>query len=360
MISERPDLGSNPALRTALTDLVRDGVLSPGQADAVAHRLSPLWATPTALTAATLAAHSHGENRTRTRIVEIAGYVGGAMVLGGAATIVVPTWGSFPPVARFLLAMVATIVLAAGAVAARFARLGDDTLAVRMRLASVLGALASGAVATAAAVPASDSAEVLAGTVAALLLAVPGYALFRGAPLLFTGWLAGALLIGDLLDRAGIDDILPWGIAYAVFGAFWMLLAIPLRVSPIREPGVAALLGGLTGLGAAEAITTDSLPDDGPLLAIVGLIVGVAFAAGCFGLYLATRRWPALVPAVLIALVVPATALAQILGSLLAAGFAVAVVGLLLLVAGGIALMSRRPGGAPAASGHPPVAPGHS
>ena len=120
------------------------------------------------------------------------------------------------------------------------------------------------------------------------------------------------------------------------------MLAVPFRGNPVREPGLTAVLGGLTGFGAAEAITTDSLPDDGPLLAILGLILGVAFAAGCFWLYLATRRWPALVPAVLIALVVPATALAQILHSLLAAGFAVALVGLALLAAGGVALTTRR------------------
>ncbi|GAA3395471.1 hypothetical protein GCM10020369_68720 [Cryptosporangium minutisporangium] len=330
-------------MRAALADLVRDGVLAPGQADAVAHRLGPLWATPIP------AGPAPGEHRTRTRIVEIAGYVGGAMVLGGAAAIVVPTWDAFPSIMRFLLAVVATLVLGGGAVAARFARLGDDTLDARLRLASVLGALAAGAAATAAAVPASDSAEVLAGSLAALLVAVSGYALVRGAPLMFTAWLASAMLVGDFLGRANVDDILPWGIAYAVLGAFWMLLAIPVRGTPIREPGVAVLLGGLTGFGAAEAVTNDSYLGDGPLLAIVGLLMGVAFAAGCFALYLGTRRWPALVPAVLIALVVPATALAQILDSLLAAGFAVALVGLLLLVAGGVALLSRRPGGPPPA-----------
>lgn len=346
------------AVRTTLDGLVHDGVLSPGQADQVHGRLTPLWAAAvptgpdtTVAPDATVApgatvvgdAHPHGENRVRTRIVEVAGYLGGAMVLGGAATVVVPTWDSFPSAARFVLALVAALLLAAGAFGARFARLGDDTLGARLRLASALGALASGAAAIAAAVPASDRWELLAASVTALLVAVPGYALVRGAPLLGTAWLASALVVGDFLDRSGADDILPWGVAYAVVGALWLLLAVPLRGSPVREPGLAAVLGGLTGFGASEAVTTDSLAGDGPLLAIVGLLLGLAFAAACFGLYLATRRWPALVPAVLIALVVPATALARILDSLLAAGFAVAVVGLLLLAAGAVALVHRRP-----------------
>jgi len=338
MTSPRPEPVPLAAVRTTLDGLVRDGALSAGQAEQVTFRLTPLW------TSADAGHSASGEHRFRTRVVEVAGYLGGAMVLGGAATIVVPTWDSFPSVARFLLAVVATILLAAGAVAARLARLGEDTLGARLRLASALGALAAGAAATAAAVPADSSWEVLAASVAALVVAVPGYALVRGAPLLGTAWLASALLVGDVLDRSGVDDVLPWGIAYAIVGALWMLLAAPFRGSPVREPGLAAVLGGLTGFGASEAVTTDSLPGGGPLLAIVGLLIGLAFAAGCFGLYLATRRWPALVPAVLIALVVPATALAQILDSLLAAGFAVALVGLALLAAGAVALTTRRSG----------------
>ncbi|MFG1926727.1 hypothetical protein [Cryptosporangium sp. NPDC048952] len=317
------------SVRTALDGLVSDGVLSSAQADQVNHRLAAATVVPVV---------TPGEHRFRTRVVEVAGYLGGAMVLGGAASIVVPTWDSFPAAARFALALVATILLAGGAVAARFARLGDDTLGARMRLASALGALASGAAAIAAAVPAADPNEELAASVAALVVAVPAYALVRGAPLLGTAWLASALLVGDFLDRADVDSILPWGIVYAIVGAIWMLLAVPFRGSPVREPGLAVLLGGLTGFGAAEAVTTDS-----KALAVVGLVLGLAFAAGCFGLYLATRRWPALVPAVLIALVVPATALAQILDSFLAAGFAVALVGLALLAAGGVALVHRRP-----------------
>ncbi|WP_035858382.1 hypothetical protein [Cryptosporangium arvum] len=316
-------------VRTTLAGLVSDGVLSSGQADQVNRRLA----------AATVASPPiPGEHRMRTRVVEVAGYLGGAMVLGGAASIVVPTWDSFPSAARFALAVVATVLLAGGALAARFARLGDDTLGARMRLASALGALASGAAATAAAVPASNSWELLAASVAALVVALPGYALVRGAPLLGTAWLASALLVADILDRAGVQDILPWGIAYALVGAIWMLLALPVRGNPVREPGLAVLLGGLTGFGAAEAVTTD-----GKAFALVGLVIGLAFAAGCFALYLATRRWPALVPAVLIALVVPATALAQILDSFLAAGFAVALVGVALLIAGAVALLHRRP-----------------
>ncbi|MFI5958270.1 hypothetical protein [Cryptosporangium sp. NPDC051539] len=312
------------AVRTTLAELVHEQVLTSEQADTVSNRLTALWAPATS-------------SPRRGRIVEVAGYLGGAMVLGGAAAIVVPTWDSFPAPARFLLAVVVTVLLLGGTVAARFAQFGEAD--ARHRLASALGALAAGAAAIAAAVPADDAHELLAGSIAALAVAVPAYALVRGAPLLAGAWLASSLLIGDVLDRSQVEGLLPWGLAFAVVGALWLLLAVPVLGNPVKEPGLVAALGGCTGFGAAEAlITEDKVP-----LTIVGLVIGAGFAAAALALYLGTRTWPALIPAVLIALVVPATALAGLFDNVLAAGFAVVIIGAVLLVAGGVALATRRP-----------------
>ncbi|TQS39739.1 DUF2157 domain-containing protein [Cryptosporangium phraense] len=314
------------AVRSTLAELVSEQVLTPEQADTVSTRLVALW-TPGA------------PSTRRSRLVEVAGYLGGAMVLGGAAAIVVPTWDSFPAAARFGLAVVVTMLLLGGLVAARFAQFGD--VEARHRLASALGVLAAGAAAIAAAVPATDPYEVLVGSIAALVVAVPSYGLVRGAPLLAGAWLASSVLVGDVLDRGQVEGTLPWGLAFAVVGALWLLLAAPVPGNPVREPGLAAALGGCTGFGAAEALITE----DAALLTVIGLIVGAGFAAATFVLYVVTRKYPALIPVVLIALVVPASALAGLFDSVLVAGFAVVVIGALLLVAGGIALTTRRPVG---------------
>ena len=68
-------------------------------------------------------------------------------------------------------------------------------------------------------------------------------------------------------------------------------------------------------------------------MAVFGLALGVIFTAASFGTYLATHRWPLLVPAVL-------TALANMLHSGLVAGVAVAAIGAAILGIGGIALLA--------------------
>ena len=272
-------------------------------------------------------------------LTEIAGYLGGALVLSGGAAVAIPAWSAISAPARFGFALVLTLLLAAGAFVVRRASSGGAGHEAKLRLASTLGALAAGAAAITVAIPASDRWQALVASLAALAMASAGYGLVRGAPLLVTAWIASAALVGTALDHADAQRLVLWVTAYAVLAAGWLLLGVRTWGGLITEPGVAGLLGGVTGLGAAEAATTE-----GRGMAVYGLALGLGFAAGCFGLYLDSRRWPALVPAVLIALVVPATALAALFHSVLGAGLVVVVVGLLLLIVGWVALVSGRPG----------------
>jgi MFS family permease len=339
MTSTSPEPPPGPAVsfaavRTALTDLVDTNVLTEQQVGQVAARLQPLWSDPGPV------APNDQEHRQRTLVTEIAGYLGGALVLSGAAAVVIPTWTWVPAPVRFALALLVAALLAGG-MAALWQSVAVRTEAnqspdARLRLASTLGALAAGAAAIAVAVPAPDPWEELTGSVAALAVALAGYVLVRGAPLLFTAWIATLTLVQSVLERADLDGLFVWVTVYAVLAAAWVVLGSRTWGDFAPEAGVAGLLGGLTGLGAAEAATTQ-----GKVMAVYGLGLGMAFAGACFAIYLTSRRWSALVPAVLIALIVPATALAILFGSILGAGLTVAAVGLALLLVGWRALSQR-------------------
>lgn len=309
-------------LERAVHGLVEDGTLTPSQADRVLERLRPVVS---AAPPATL----------RSTLVEFAGYLGGALLLGGVSLVVVPTWDELPFGARLALAAVVTVLLAAGAVVAGkpWTR---DVPAAAARLASTLGALAAGGAATTTAVVAPDHAETLAGSVAALVVTVIAYPLLRGAPALVAAGLASAFTVGSALERADVDSQPAWATGFALLAAVWIGLGLS---KVVRERGTAGLVGGAIGLVAGEIAAVA----DRDTVALYGLALGLVFVAAGFGGYLAGRRWPLLVPAVLTALIVPATALANVLDSGLVAGVVVAAVGALILAGGGVALIRRAP-----------------
>jgi hypothetical protein len=304
--------------------LVEDGTLNQEQAARVVARLRPL------LPAA-------AESPSRGGWIEFAGYLGGALFLGGMSLVVVPTWDDLAYPARLGLAATVTLILLAAAVVV--GRRAGGGSPVQGRLASTLGALGAGGASVTAAVVSPGLRDVLAGSIAALVVAAAGYLLLRGAPLLVAACAASVVAVGTVLEEFGVTSEAGFATAFALLGAGWLALGL---AGLVRERSAAAMLGGLIGLGAGQtaAIAGDQVAGDG--VALYGLAIGVVFLAACFGGYLATRRWPLLVPAVLIALIVPATALANVLDSGLAAGATVAAVGALILAAGGVTLIARR------------------
>jgi hypothetical protein len=331
--SHRPEPGdpvSLDAVQDVLTDLVDDDVLTADQAIQVSARLQPLWSR------AEQAPLAVDDQRPAHLLTEVAGYVGGALVLSGAAAVVVPSWTWISAPVRFTLALLVTLLLLGGTVALWRSIIDGRSHDAKLRLASTLGALAAGAASIAVAVPVSERWQQLAGSLVALIVAIGAYVLVRGAPLLFAAWLASLTLAASVLAKADVNGIFVWVTVFALVAAVWLVLGSGYGQDLVAEPGVAALLGGLTGFGAAEGATSE-----GNGMAVYGLLIGIATATVCFGIYQASRRWSALVPAVLIALVVPATALAQLFDSVLGAGLTVAAVGLALLVAGGLALNKK-------------------
>jgi hypothetical protein len=306
-------------LDSAVRDLVADRTLTQDQADRVLDRVRAQPAT-----------------RTRGPLVEFAGYLGGALLLGGVSLVVVPTWDDLPFGARLALAALVTVLLAIGAVVVGRPFRRDGLPAASARLASTLAALTAGGAATVAAVVSPDDHEFLAGSLAALAVTVVAYPLLRGAPLLVATGVASVSVVGAVLEELDVGAQASWATAFAVLGAVWLGLGV-LKV--VDERGTAGLFGGVLGLIAGEIAAVDTTDR----VALYGLALAVVFIAAGFGGYLATRSWPLLVPAVLTALVVPATALSNVLESGLAAGATVAAIGALILAGGGATLLKRRP-----------------
>ncbi|MGH3737529.1 MAG: DUF2157 domain-containing protein [Micromonosporaceae bacterium] len=319
-------MADDDRLTTALGALVDEGTLTPDQAHRVAQVLRADAVVPA------------GASRA---VIEAGGYVGGALVAGGAGLVVSYFWDDLSNLTRLGVALGATLVLVVAALLAGLSRgrLADSP--VRGRLASTLGAFA--------ALVAGGAAELLRELLVdryaddwlfgfqglgVALVAVPLYAAFRRVPLLLAVWYAGAALMVELGQQLAPDrGIWSWGWLMAAYGAIWLSVAVA-RLVP--ESGAAGFLGGAAGLVGAEYLATYSRS-----LALVGLLIGAAFVVACFVSFARDRQWPVLVAAVLIALLVPTSAVVVLFDSSLAGGVTLIVVGAALL-AGGLALLSRR------------------
>lgn len=244
---------------------------------------------------------------SRVRWAEVAGYLGGGLVLTGAVLLVATSWERLSETARtVLLGGFAALLLVAGVVAAGgvagllAARSRDHT--ARLRVAAVLLALGAGATALTVGVAMPESADSDAWVVsiagaAGLLLAVAGYALL---PTVFG--LIASIGLGLVAVMAGMDalvglDLLPAGLTLFGSGLVVIVLAI-LRV--LRERLVGLALGsGIALFGAQQLIAQD---DTAPWAYLLSFGLGAALLA----VHYWVRSWVPLVFGVIaIALAVP-------------------------------------------------------
>lgn len=276
-----------------LRRLVDDGVLTGDQLAEVRRVLRETAAGPPLL--------------SRVRWAEVAGYLGGGLVLTGAVLLVATSWERLSETARtVLLGGFAALLLVAGVVAAGgvagllAARSRDHT--ARLRVAAVLLALGAGATALTVGVAMPESADSDAWVVsiagaAGLLLAVAGYALL---PTVFG--LIASIGLGLVAVMAGMDalvglDLLPAGLTLFGSGLVVIVLAI-LRM--LRERLVGLALGsGIALFGAQQLIAQD---DTAPWAYLLSFGLGAALLA----VHYWVRSWVPLVFGVIaIALAVP-------------------------------------------------------
>ncbi len=266
--------------------LVAEGLITSDQADLIGTRARSGTAEPPAAAAAA--------DRSPPLLVELACYVGGGFMVAGAGLALGREWDGLPAAVRAGLPAVLTALLAVVAVLAGRPWLPSArTGPARRRLASTLAALFAAGVASTAGQFAGNDAEGLTVAVPAALAALAGY-------------LAGAL-------------------------AAWRRL-------PAGEAKAAAVLGGLAGLSAAE---TGAVSGGG--LTWLGAAIGALFLVGGFARYRAGGQPAVLVPVVLTALLVPASVVGATQHDVRAAGSVLALVGVVLLMAGAAGLRHRQP-----------------
>lgn len=311
-----PD-GLNPQQRQAVRDLVERGVLSQDQADAV---LTDLDVGRTQK-----APWSSGFS-------EVLGYVGGALVLGGAALLLNMSWDDLSRAMRAGLLVAATLVLAVAGVAIAGGPRGVRTLAAaapgaRSRIVAVLFALGSGTAAMAMS-SGFEHDDSVAATVVGLLVALIGYLALPSVP----GLLAtGGFSVGVVLSVTGewMDSSTTAGtIGLIALGLLWAVLA-GTDVLAQRQVG----LGG----GAAIALVGAQWPlgSENP---VWGYTATLLLAVLCFAVFVVERAAVLLAAGVVGVTVAVPEAVWDWTGGALGGPLIVLLVGVVLLVAGGLGL----------------------
>jgi hypothetical protein len=232
----------------AVHSLVNDGVITAGQADAVLAALHQAATPP---------------GRQRGWWFEILGYVGGGLMLAGAATLVGLSWEDLTRGGKvtllgvvFLALLGAAIAIGGGPTAVH--RLETGTKPIRRRVVGVLLALSTVPAALAAGVAVDGNPAVLP-QLAGLLVAAGGYVWLRTVPGLLAAAVFGVSTAGTALD--GLDgDAFALSLAgvFVALGAAWIALSMGGLVIP-RDLGLTAG-AGIAVIGAQQPLTgTDSI-----------------------------------------------------------------------------------------------------
>jgi hypothetical protein len=293
----------------------------------------------------------------RGRLAEVAGYVGGSLVVAAAAVFVAEQWAGFTLAGRVATLVAITLVLLGSAVAVAWTpgpplreRGHDD--GVRRRLASALAC--GGAVAAAFAVwvlvddieQRVSSGPWFAGGLVLAVLALGGYLLAPSA----LGQITVAVGAGQALGT-GLDLLVPSGgevpvaVALVALGVGWLVMAESGRW---HERTYALVIGCLFLLLGGQIPV---LTDHGPF----GYLLTGAVAVGTVVRYVRTRAVPYLGTAVAaLTLAVPEALLDWTDGSLGPVGV-LFVSGVTLLVAGLLGLRLRREVGEGQALEGPPA-----
>jgi MFS family permease len=325
------DQTSSAQVVAALRDLVAEGTLTEVQAARVADRLGVRGPPPQP---GTTPVPERGG-----RLAEIAGYIGGALLLGAAALFLIDGWDDLSEATRVvILAALAVLLLVAGGLVAlssgqSITELGDQVDSARRRLVSVLWTFAAAAAAGAAGLGASGW-ELVAASAVGLLVTAVTYAFVPSVVGQLGMWAASVALATGLVAQIGDE---PGTGSYAVtlvaLGGGWVASGLTHRV---RDREVALATGVVIALVGAQlpVISGDERWVSYVLTAVVAL-------AGFVG-YLSTRSWSVLGAGVLATTLVVPEALNDWTGGSVSAAGSLLVAGLTLLAASAAGLRLRR------------------
>jgi hypothetical protein len=297
-----------------------EGVLSPDQADAV--RVALAVDSPRRVPAGWL--------------VEVGGYVGGGLMLGGVALFLAVSWDTLSRPARTgllagfaLLFVLAAVVVAGGPAAVR--RLAGGATTARRRVVGVLLALASVPAAMAVAVAVGRHEAVYGGAVG-FVVALAGLLWLPTVP----GVVASAVLSAFTTISFAAELLrappLVTGVLLLALGSVWAAVALAGAVAP-------RWLGAGIGAGLALVGAQQPLAGEGSAPWAYALTAGVAVA--CFVLYRWQREVVLLVGGVLgVTLAVP-EAVADVTNGALGGSVILLVAGAVLVAMSAIGLRIR-------------------
>jgi hypothetical protein len=257
-------LAPTPDQDRALSALVERGTLTADQAAAVR---GALWEQP--------------ERRASSVLIEVAGYVGGGLMLGGATLLLALNWQRLSESATvalligYAVAFVVAGVLVAGG-PHRILGLRQSSSPVRRRLTSVLFALSSAPAAMAAGVAADTDEGLVAGLVG-FAVATVGYALLPTVPGQLMTAAMSAFAVGGALTSVDRPINLLDSYAYIGLGVAWGIVALIGLARP-RHTAL-AIAAVITVVGAQLAFEREPIA--------YGVTFGVAVV--CFLLYWTER-----------------------------------------------------------------------
>jgi hypothetical protein len=290
-------------LEDELHRLVSAGVLRRYQADAL-RAAAKADATP--------AQRRRPEQARPSALMEVLGYVGGALLLGAVALITVANWGEMGRVARITTGTAAAVVLLGAAVLSAVFR-GRD------QLSSALASLGCCVAGFATYVVVGGGSGRVAGVAVALALAALGVWQLAGSSLLvatFAILAAGVLVISsDVIGSDGGARAIQAGVA----GSGFILVAIILALlGLVRDQVTAWSLAGAAMFGSSMCWLVQDRGE------VIALAVGTAGPAALLAAYGVRRASAYAVVGCAILLVVWPTALYQLTDNL--AGVAIGLV----------------------------------
>ncbi|MFQ6393285.1 hypothetical protein ACLMAJ_07525 [Nocardia sp. KC 131] len=305
----------------ALQRLVGEGVLTAAQLDAVA--------------AALAAEDARNRPPPGKLIAEIAAYIGAGLLLGGGGLVLATSWDDLAAIVRATLFAAVTIglvfggIAVAGGVSVLFHGAVDGPTA-RLRLATVLFALAAVSLLVTVGTAIGDGNEDTAwavATVVATVAAGVGYFAIRSLPGLVTCAVLSACAVPAVLDVLfDVDE--PWiGVGLLVLGALWFALT---RIGVFVELWAGYSIAILISVVGAQ------LTGDTDLTSAYLLTAMVAIA--CFALYAAQRSAVLVIGGGAAVALSAAEAVWQLTDGAVGAAGAVLAVGAIVLIVGAVLL----------------------
>lgn len=313
------------------TDTVVDGLVGAGLLDA-SRRAEAVAVVHDALASAVPSPLS---GSLRRRMAEVAGYVGGAFVVGAAALFFGTTWDDLGLAGQVgVLLGIAGVLVVAGlaltAAAGGRAQLASGAEAVRRRLTSVLLTGAAGCAAFGVGLLLVDRME--NGSLAVMLAALLGLAVAAAGYLLAptTVGQLGIVVPAFVAIPSGLSALrtessssIPLGLLVLVLGAVWLILA---------ERGVWHEVLPARVIGCVVAVIGAQIPvfDEH---AWVGYVATAAVGAVGFWLYVVSRAWPYLATGVVAVTIAVPEALSDWFDGALGAAGVLLATGVTLLLA---------------------------